>query len=106
MSTSTKKKSTQKVAAPVAKYRLGQKAYYIFYMSTAHQEILEAEVQTVRTFQAPVKDESGKTVRIDTCFQYDIRTGRGNFEVPEYSIYPSFFEVAKEFAKGFLFLLK
>jgi hypothetical protein len=104
MSTS-KKKVVPKVPVITPNYKLGQKVYYIFHRDEA-EEILEAEITVVRTFQAPIKDESGKTVRVDTCFKYDVNTRRGWFRIPEYDLYPNFVEVAKEFAKGFLFLLK
>jgi hypothetical protein len=68
--------------------------------------ILEGEVVRVETAKCPVTNDNGKIVGTETFYSYLIRTAKGDFDVNQYAVYPSYFEAAKVFAKSFLTLLK
>jgi hypothetical protein len=103
---SSTKKATQKIVEPKPKYALGKKVYHIFPFGLGGEEILECEITAIRTFQTRMPDELGNPGKMETFFKYEVKTGRGSFELPEAFLSPSFQEVAKEFSKHFLTLLK
>ena len=105
MSTSTKKKSTQKVAAPVAKYSINGKVFFINYAGSK-AEILEGQIESIQSTKFPEKDGAGKTMGYTTVFDYDVTTRRGGMRLSEFSLFPSYQVAANEFGKGFLLLLK
>jgi len=104
MSTS-KKKVTQKPVEPKSKYNIGNTVFFMNHPG-GKSEILEGKVEAIHSVKYAEKDILGKVKDYRTVYSYDVSTLRGPMEVSEYSVFPNFVEIAKEFAKGFLFLLK
>jgi len=105
MSTPSKKKVTKPVEAK-ARYNNGNKVFIISWAFTQTGQIFEGEVRRVITTKDPIISENGRITGSQTLYSYLLYTQRGELEVPQDSIYPSFVEAAKVFAKGFLFSLK
>ena len=106
MSTPSKKKVTQK-AQPVPKYKNRQRVYFISYHNGKPEYLNEGEILSRNTREFSVTDSLGKPSGTITAISYSIMDYNAcERNLMESELYPSFFEAAKVFAKGFLFLLK
>ena len=103
---STKKKAVAKTPEPKALYSVNQKVFTIAYHKGIPEQLIEAKVWAVKSSKTAVF-EYGKVIGSKTQYSYVLTLPDGMAqEQPEFSIYPSFFEAAKVFAKSFLTLLK
>jgi hypothetical protein len=102
----TKKKTVAKATEPKARYENGNRVFICCYVFSGPGLILEGEVRRSDAIKHPMISDNGKIVGSETFFSYIINTAKGEFEVHESNVYPSFFEAAKVFAKSFLVLLK
>jgi hypothetical protein len=104
----SKVKSTPKPKAiePKARYNNGNKVFINCYAFAGLGMILEGEVRRSDSQKYPVLSENGKIIGNSTHFTYIINTAKGEFEVGQDEVYPSYLEAAKVFGKAFLYLLK
>jgi len=100
-----KKKSTPKAPEAKAKYKIGAKVFFIL-NAYKIQEIVEAEIASIKSEEFPEKDNLGKVRGYETIYNYVLDTRKGQLEVSEFDLFPSFQAAANEFAKAFLLLLK
>lgn len=102
------KKKTVTPKSPEAKacYANGAKVFILCFAFAGPGQILEGEVKYHKATTYPVLSENGKITGNEIQFDYLIHTARGEFDVPQICVYPSFFEAAKEFGKMFVLLLK
>jgi hypothetical protein len=100
------KKAAPKTVAAAPRYSNGNHVFILCYAFAGPGQILEGEVKWKETMEYPVLTENGKISGSETHYSYLIKTAKGEFEVGETSVYPSYVEAAKEFSKNFVTLLK
>jgi hypothetical protein len=104
---SSKKKTTTQKAQPVPKYKNRQRVYFISYHNGKPEYVNEVEILSRNIREYSVTDSLGKPSGTVTAISYSvIDYDQRERNLMESELFPSFFEAAKVFAKGFLFLLK
>jgi hypothetical protein len=105
---STKKKvSTPKTVVPSPKYAIGQLVFIVDESRSSYGEVLQAEVEAIRSIKFSTKSDTGKTIGSETRFEYDVMTANGRYSsLSEYRLYPSLTAVSLAFTNRFVHLLK
>jgi hypothetical protein len=104
-----KKPATKSVkpSEPRAKYSIGQKVFIIDNARSSYGEVLQAEVDIVRSARFSALSESGKITGSEIRYEYDVRTCNGIYrEKSEYALYPTLTAVSLAFTQNFTTLLK
>jgi hypothetical protein len=98
---STKKKTTTpKAEDSKAKYKNGGKVFLCVYCFAGPGLILEGQIQNVITTEYPKSPESMQRPA-EHKFKYLISTAKGDFEIQEWNVFPSYVEAAKYFGVQF-----
>ena len=106
MSTTNKKKTPSKPAEVKARYSNGSKIFIICFAFAGSGIILEGEVKYSTGTTYPMLADNGKITGNRTNYNYLIRTAKGDFDLPEASIYPNYTQAAIQFAQSFVLYLK
>src|ERR1700742_2869814 len=100
------KKKTVSQTEPKPRYNNGNKVFICNYAFSGPGLILEGEVRRSDSQKYPVLSDNGKIVGNSTHFTYIVNTTKGEFDVGEGEVYPTYSQAAKVFGRGFLYLLK
>lgn len=104
---STKKKTTAKTAAPAAKYKNGQKCYFISYHRGKPEELVECKINGVSSLEVVPTDELGKAMGPIISFAYRVDAATGfKYDKMQGELFGSFIDAAKAFTAPHLILLK